>query len=67
MLIMSSCLHNWTADVIQDSLLSMGSIVIHECDGHLVLAKLYENGIVRTECQNFNEKGDSKIPSDSAD
>lgn len=40
MLFMSSCLHNRTADVIQDIPLSKGSIVIHECDGHLVLAKL---------------------------
>lgn len=47
MLVGSSCLHSWTADLIGESLPSHSSTVVREPDGQLVLAKLCAHGIVR--------------------
>lgn len=46
-LVGSSCLHSWTADLIGESLPSHSSTVVREPDGQLVLAELCAHGIVR--------------------
>lgn len=68
-LVGSSCLHSWTADLIGESLPSHSSTVVREPDGQLVLAKLCAHGIVRVGNAGPSGagKGDSRTPSDPSE